>query len=180
VARADTQRIDDMLQATSEIADVVSRGRRAYDHDIALRRAVERCLEILGESSKMVTPDTKDEIEDVPWSDLARIRDRLNHHHHRIDPDQIWTIVAVDVPAVAETLRKWRPKSPYGSDCRRYETHRWSVMSVVVGQGRSNRVPRGNRTHPGGWRGRPGSACKHVRIFGGVSGRSGVCGVTRM
>ena len=38
MTRADIQRIDDMLQATSEIADIVSRGRGAYDHDIALRR----------------------------------------------------------------------------------------------------------------------------------------------
>ena len=112
MTRADTQRIDDMLQATSEIADIVSRGRLAYDHDIALRRAVERCLEILGESSKLVTPDTKVAIEDVPWSDLARIRDRLSHHYHRIDPDQIWTIAAVDVPAVAQTLRKSHSKNP--------------------------------------------------------------------
>lgn len=35
MTRADTQRIDDMLQATSEIADIVSRGRAAYDNDIA-------------------------------------------------------------------------------------------------------------------------------------------------
>lgn len=111
MTRADTQRIDDMLQATSEIADIVSRGRAAYDNDIALRRAVERCLEILGESSKMVTADTKGEIDDVPWSDLARVRDRLSHHYHRIDPDQIWTIATADVPAVAEALHAWRSRN---------------------------------------------------------------------
>jgi len=31
VTCADTQRIDDMLQATSEIADIVRRGRGAHD-----------------------------------------------------------------------------------------------------------------------------------------------------
>ena len=55
MTRADTQGIDDMLQAMSEIADIVSRGRVAFDHDIALRRAVERCLEILGESRPAAT-----------------------------------------------------------------------------------------------------------------------------
>ena len=111
MTRAETQRIDDMLQAMSEIADIVSRGRVAFDHDIALRRAVERCLEILGESSKMVTADTKDEIEDVPWTDLARVRDRLSHHYHRIDPNQIWTIATTDVPAVAAALRARRSRN---------------------------------------------------------------------
>ena len=97
-----------MLQAASEVADVVGRGRIAYDHDVALRRALERCLEILGESSKMVSAETKDSIAGVPWSDLARVRDRLSHHYHRIDPDQIWTIATVDLPPVTEALRAWR------------------------------------------------------------------------
>jgi hypothetical protein len=49
VSRADVQRVDDMLEVTVEIAAIVERGRGAYDRDVALRRAIERCLEILGE-----------------------------------------------------------------------------------------------------------------------------------
>jgi uncharacterized protein with HEPN domain len=109
VTRADDQRIDDMLQAIDEIADIVQRGRHAYDRDVVLRRAVERCLEILGESSKMVTPSTKGTIVGVPWSDLARVRDLLSHHYHRVDPDQVWTIASTDLPAVADALRSSRP-----------------------------------------------------------------------
>jgi len=77
-----------------------------------MRRAIERCLEILGESSKMVTADTTDEIGEIPWSDLARVRDRLSHHYHRIDPDQTWTIATDNVPAVADALRAWRSRNP--------------------------------------------------------------------
>ena len=49
MSRAGVQRVDDMLEATVEIAAIVERGRGAYDQDVALRRAIERCLEILGE-----------------------------------------------------------------------------------------------------------------------------------
>jgi len=42
-----------MLEATVEIAAIVERGRGAHDQDVALRRAIERCLEILGEDQEM-------------------------------------------------------------------------------------------------------------------------------
>jgi uncharacterized protein with HEPN domain len=38
-----------MLMAAAEITQVVARGRDAFDEDVVLRRAVERCLEIIGE-----------------------------------------------------------------------------------------------------------------------------------
>lgn len=53
MSRADVPRVDDMLEATVEIAAIVERGRGAYDQDVALRRAIERCLEILGEDQEM-------------------------------------------------------------------------------------------------------------------------------
>ncbi|MEZ5221842.1 MAG: hypothetical protein R2743_10130 [Ilumatobacteraceae bacterium] len=44
-----------MVMAADEIAAIVARGRTAFDDDVVLRRAVERCLEIMGEASKTVS-----------------------------------------------------------------------------------------------------------------------------
>ena len=50
-----------------------------------LRRAVERCLEIIGEAAKSVSPAVTEAHPEIPWSDLAKVRDRLSHHYHRVD-----------------------------------------------------------------------------------------------
>jgi uncharacterized protein with HEPN domain len=97
-----------MLQAADELASIVSRGRSAYDGDVALRRAVERCIEVLGEAAKSVSADLRTAQPDVPWTDLARLRDRLSHHYHRVDPDLLWTIAINNVPSVARQLRDLR------------------------------------------------------------------------
>jgi hypothetical protein len=34
--------------------------------------------------------------DEIPWSDLAKVHDRLSHHYHRIDPGQLWTMASVD------------------------------------------------------------------------------------
>jgi uncharacterized protein with HEPN domain len=95
-----------MLMAADEIASIVSRGRAAFDDDVVLRRAVERCLEIIGEAAKSVSPELRGAHPDVPWSDMAKIRDRLSHHYHRIDPAQLWTVAEDDAPVAAERLRE--------------------------------------------------------------------------
>ena len=95
-----------MLMAADEIASSVSRGRAAFDDDVVLRRAVERCLEIIGEAAKAVSPELREAHPDVPWSDMAKIRDRLSHHYHRIDPAQLWTVAEGPVPTAAERLRE--------------------------------------------------------------------------
>ena len=94
-----------MVMAADEIAAVVARGRVAFDDDVVLRRAIERCLEIMGEASKTVSRDFAAAHDEIPWSDMAKVRDRLSHHYHRVDPGQLWAMASVDVPAVAESLR---------------------------------------------------------------------------
>ena len=94
-----------MVMAANEIAGIVGRGRVAFDEDPALRRALERCLEIFGEAAKSVSHDLRAAHPTIPWSDMAKVRDLLSHHYHRIDPAQLWVIAAQDIPAVAEQIR---------------------------------------------------------------------------
>ena len=98
-----------MIMAADEIAAIVQRGRDAFDSDVVLRRAVERCLEIIGEASKAMSGDLIDVHPEIPWSDMAKVRDRLSHHYHRIDPSQLWTMATQDVPAAVKLLREVEP-----------------------------------------------------------------------
>ncbi len=109
MSRSDVHRLADMLMAADEIAAIVQRGRDAFDEDVVLRRAVERCLEIIGEASKAMSSDVTDAHPDIPWSDMAKVRDRLSHHYHRIDPSQLWTMATQDVPVVVRLVREIAP-----------------------------------------------------------------------
>ncbi len=109
MSRSDAHRLADMIMAADEIAAIVQRGRDAFDADVVLRRAVERCLEIVGEASKAMSSDVTDVHPEIPWSDMAKVRDRLSHHYHRIDPSQLWTMATQDIPAVVRLLREIAP-----------------------------------------------------------------------
>lgn len=91
------------------MASIVARGRAAFDDDIALRRAVERCLAILGEAAKSLDVDVRSAIPEVPWRELIRLRDRLSHHY-RIEAEELWATAHVDVPRLLEAVVSWRAR----------------------------------------------------------------------
>ena len=104
MTRNDEQRIADMLEVAAQIAELVSRGRETFDQDIAVRYALERLLEILGEAATSVSTATQERLSAVAWRDISRLRIVLAHHYHRIDPDQVWSMATQDVSRVAGVL----------------------------------------------------------------------------
>jgi len=104
VTRNDDERIAG-IQATTQLARPVGRGRAAFDTDTAVRFAIERFLEIIGEASNAMSTDSRDRYPGVNWTDITRLRIVLAHHYHRVDPDQVWSIASDDVPRLGSTLR---------------------------------------------------------------------------
>jgi uncharacterized protein with HEPN domain len=102
VSRADSERIDDIAEAAREIAAIIAVGREAWNADRTRQLAVERLLEIIGESARAMTDGGRAQHPEVPWSDLIGLRTVLAHHYHRVDPDQVWTIATGDVPALLD------------------------------------------------------------------------------
>jgi uncharacterized protein with HEPN domain len=105
VSRTDDERIADILEAASEISAVVARGRNAWDEDRIAQLAVERLLEIVGESARAMTEEARRSHPSVPWSDIIGLRVVLAHRYHRVDPSQVWTIASVEMPKLFAALR---------------------------------------------------------------------------
>lgn len=104
MSRSDDQRVADIIEAAHQIAEVVERGRPAWDSDRIAQLAVERLLEIIGESAQAMSEQARSEYPDVPWRDVIGLRVVLAHHYHRVDPAQVWTIASTEVPRLAEQL----------------------------------------------------------------------------
>ena len=104
MSRSDDQRIADILDAASEVAEIVARGEKAFATEPILQRAAERLLEIIGEAASTLTDDTTDQLPEIEWQDIRRLRILLAHHYHRVDPDQVWVVASVAVPEMRARL----------------------------------------------------------------------------
>lgn len=104
MSRSDDERLADIREAATEIATIVSRGQSAWLGDRVSRLAVERLLEIIGESARAMTAGARARYLEVAWTEVIGLRTLLAHHYHRVDPDQVWAIASVDIPQLVKLL----------------------------------------------------------------------------
>ena len=105
MSRSDEQRVQDILDASDQIVNVVKDGRDAWDKDRLRQLAVERLLEIIRESANSLTDSFRAQYPDIAWRDIIGLRIVLAHHYHRVDPNQVWVIAETEVERLAERLR---------------------------------------------------------------------------
>lgn len=74
--------------------------------DIKTKLLLERCIEIIGEAAKNVTPETQGVLPALPWREMSRTRDFFAHHYFRIDPTILWQICTDELPEVISVLKQ--------------------------------------------------------------------------
>jgi uncharacterized protein with HEPN domain len=102
------ERLEHMLAAAEAIAGYVARGRAAFDADPAVMDAMLFQLVVLGEAAKaalQADPSLRARFPDVPWSPMARVRDRTAHHYYQLDRDVVWDTATIGVPAAGAAIR---------------------------------------------------------------------------
>lgn len=60
--------------------------------------AVVRALEIIGEAAKKVPVQVRERYPDVPWQEMAGIRDKLIHEYFGVKLEVVWNTVEKDLP----------------------------------------------------------------------------------
>jgi len=99
--------LEDILLAMEMIeAFVQGMSFEAFRADIKTSDAVVRRFEIIGEASKHVPAEIREKCPDVPWSEMARMRDRLIHAYNMVDYELVWRTIKQRIPAVKQHLRR--------------------------------------------------------------------------
>ncbi len=68
--------------------------------------AVIRAIEIIGEAAKKIPQEVKALYPDIPWQDMAGMRDKLIHEYFGADHRTIWNTVRKDMPTLLPLFEK--------------------------------------------------------------------------
>jgi uncharacterized protein with HEPN domain len=77
-----------------------------FMQDETLKRAFVRSLEIIGEATKNVSADLRQEYSRMDWRAIAGMRDRLIHRYFGIDYDIVWDVVINKVPLLQQEIQQ--------------------------------------------------------------------------
>lgn len=65
---------------------------------------------VVGEATKRLSQVFRDQHPEVPWRDMAGMRDIVAHQYDRVDVDDLWQVVRDDIPELLSLLQPLLPK----------------------------------------------------------------------
>ncbi len=86
-----------------------NRGRSDLDADRMLQLSLVRLVEIVGEAATRVSDSTRQRHPQIPWPQIAGMRNRLIHGYDFVDYDILWQTVTEDLPALVAALEPIAP-----------------------------------------------------------------------
>ena len=99
--------LEDILQAVTDARDFTrGMGFDDFSGDRKTVNAVVRSLEIIGEAVKKIPPDIKKLRPEVPWNEIAGMRDKLIHEYFGVDLEIVWQTVQNDLEAIVPAVEK--------------------------------------------------------------------------
>ncbi|MGD9091658.1 MAG: DUF86 domain-containing protein [Anaerolineales bacterium] len=99
--------LEDILDAM-EKAETFIEGLtyKQFEADLRTNFAVVRAIEIIGEATKRLPTALRDQYPDIPWKDMAGMRDVIIHGYDNVNLQIVWGVVKQDIPEIKPQIRQ--------------------------------------------------------------------------
>jgi uncharacterized protein with HEPN domain len=105
---------NEFLDYVEDIADAMEKAEillagvtyDQFESDFRINFAVVRALEIVGEAAKRLPMTLRDQYPNVPWKQMAGMRDRIVHGYDTVDLEIVWDVVKQDIPHIKPQIQQ--------------------------------------------------------------------------
>ena len=99
--------LNDIREAIKDIAIFIeSMSFEDFVADKKTTNAVIRSLEVLGEATKNIPMFIRNQHPEIPWSQMAGMRDVLIHNYMGVDLMTVWKVIKERLPALESKIEK--------------------------------------------------------------------------
>jgi len=99
--------INDLIEASEDILSF-TKGLSYTDFagDKKTLNAVIRSLEVIGEATKNLPASFRNRYPDIPWKQMAGMRDKLIHEYFGVDIEMVWRAIECHIPNILPMLKE--------------------------------------------------------------------------
>jgi uncharacterized protein with HEPN domain len=95
-----------MMDAIAKIVVYAAVQKNEFMRVTHWQDAIIRNLEIVGEATKRLSEPLKTQNPDIPWRNIAGLRDVLIHDYMGVDLESVWNVVEKDLPPLKKQLNR--------------------------------------------------------------------------
>ena len=100
-------RVLDILDEIETIEKIlIGKDFVAYQSSFITKRATERCLEIISETSRHIPEDIRMRFPDVPWNKIRGIGNVLRHEYSRVQDEVLWRVTEDALPELKRIMNE--------------------------------------------------------------------------
>lgn len=99
--------VKDIIDCIEKIEEFI--GNMSFDdfkEDDKTNNAVVRKLEIIGEAVKNIPKSISKKYEEIPWKDMARMRDKIIHFYFGVDYEIVWKVIKERLPEIKPLMEQ--------------------------------------------------------------------------
>src|SRR6266498_5482685 len=105
MARDELLYLRHILDAISTIEEYLqSVDENQFNSTRLLQDGVIRQIEIVGEAVRHISKDIRKTYPEIPWQDVAGMRDKLIHDYFGVDIEKVWLTTQEDLPGLKEQV----------------------------------------------------------------------------
>lgn len=93
-----------ILECVITIEEYTHEGQQAFYESKIIQDAVIRNLEIIGEATKRISKEFREQHIQMPWREMAGLRDVLIHNYFGVDLGIVWNVVEQELPKLKAYL----------------------------------------------------------------------------
>ena len=85
--------LSNIKECIERIEEYTKGGKEEFMQNKMIQDAVIRNFEIIGEATKRLSPELRSQYSDVPWQQMAGLRDVLIHDYLKVNLNLVWQII---------------------------------------------------------------------------------------